>query len=605
MFRRPYAIPSKFGEVKFPDQIKDLIQSKRYANAAEVVMSRGSIPFNMAFVFLSNCPEALSYYLLLNIPELEDAEVEVEEEEEDQKEEEKKDANGEEEEELDAASLEKQKAEEEKKRKMEEKAKKKGNFSGRSCAFINLYLAVTIPLLITKQGRERKMEQDKLIEFCKICKNAIDKNHVYKICREISDDDFVKAIYLLFGDIWEYSMIMFEQKQYDKIFAELAKLPEQKRAQVYKNFPVDYQIQMIKTMTRGEMPNGNAFYPLLVETCFVLADQQQFSQLSAVLVPVLQRMYTRRQLTTPPQRQVYYHTVVRTLTPANLNVIYGHDLFTHIGYDYVLRLLERRKMYSWAGQFCARVNDRHPMAVTYAIMDSIKAVLELLQSALTPAKDLKQCWIRALERSRTDDVDEKEWRDLLEKSTGSGVVSLDDIFPLMPTDMEIDEFQPTILRSLVQYKKEAEESNTKIKKLTDRSNEQRTVIQKGPQMVIELDPLATCWICKGQIFKDRYLVFPCMHTVHVKCLLSSMHLYYEPTVQLNLISMSARAMRDEKKAAGLADLVCKSCPICGELSLTLLDKGFVQPNEVKDKTMWSLPEITRKIKVDKKRRGKK
>ena len=39
------------------------------------MISRGSIPFNMAFQFLSGCPEALAEYLYRNIPEIENMDV--------------------------------------------------------------------------------------------------------------------------------------------------------------------------------------------------------------------------------------------------------------------------------------------------------------------------------------------------------------------------------------------------------------------------------------------------------------------------------------------------------------------------------------------------
>jgi hypothetical protein len=165
----------------------------------------------------------------------------------------------------------------------------------------------------------------------------------------------------------------------------------------------------------------------------------------------------------------------------------------------------------------------------------------------------------------------------------------------MPDDMPIDAFQPTILRSLTQYKRIAETSTDKIQQLTMRSNEQRLIIQRGPSMVIELDPMATCWICKGPIYRMRFLVFPCLHTVHVKCLLSNMYLYFETTQQLQLVALSAKAAKDPNKTAGLADLLCASCPICGELSLAVLQKSFVRKHDVTEKARWALPPVERMI----------
>jgi hypothetical protein len=79
--------------------------------------------------------------------------------------------------------------------------------------------------------------------------------------------------------------------------------------------------------------------------------------------------------------------------------------------------------------------------------------------------------------------------------------------------------------------------------------------------------------------------------------------FWDCTEQLFLISMSVRAMRDEKSAKGLADWVCKSCPICGELSISGLNKDFVGAGEDRDETgkkAWRLPGVEKKVKVEEK-----
>jgi hypothetical protein len=269
-------------------------------------------------------------------------------------------------------------------------------------------------------------------------------------------------------------------------------------------------------------------------------------------------------------------------------VIYEHDLWPKIGYDYALRHLERRQFFAVAGEFCAMIKDRHPMAVTYAVMDSIQAVLRLLQTSLSGAQDLRECWIRALELSRPTG-DQHDWRGLLEKSTISRVVSLDDIFGLMPNDMPIEPFQLTIRRSLLESREKADKNAGEIRSLTERSGEQRAIIQKGPSIVLELDPLAACWLCKLPIYSDKFLAFPCEHAVHIKCLLANMHMYFSPSEQLNLISSAARCAKDETKMSGLADIITRSCPICGERSLNVLNKDFVRKYDDRSRELWALP----------------
>jgi hypothetical protein len=120
------------------------------------------------------------------------------------------------------------------------------------------------------------------------------------------------------------------------------------------------------------------------------------------------------------------------------------------------------------------------------------------------------------------------------------------------------------------------------------------LIHKGSNLVVELDPMATCWFCKNPVYRDKFIVFPCLHCVHAKCFLSGMHLYWDTRGMLQLIALASRAVRDLKKREALADIACASCPICGELSLEVLDRDFVRKKDP-DMTMWELPEVTRKL----------
>lgn len=184
--------------------------------------------------------------------------------------------------------------------------------------------------------------------------------------------------------------------------------------------------------------------------------------------------------------------------------------------------------------------------------------------------------------------DEFGWKTLLETATTSYVLTLDDIFPLMPPDMNIDSFQGTILNSIKQYQEDNIRSNERIGQFVARAAQQREVVSRGNQLVVELEPIATCHICKQSVYKDRFLVFPCMHAVHVKCFLSNMHLYFRPTMRLSLISLAARAAKDEGQRDKLAAIIRKSCPVCGELSINVLDKDFVLKEEKEEREMWSL-----------------
>lgn len=629
MFKRFDYIPDHFGDYHFPDSLIEDIRNKQYTNAAES-MIRHNIPFNYAFIFLSNSPEALSCYLFNSIPELDDADFNADDDNKEE-EEDKKEGEGDGDKAPEDGGDAQAETDESKAAPSESadgttadgdapQAKKKDDapkksISSRSALLMNLYVAVTIPVIQTKTGKERKIESDKLVDFCKKCKIALDKHHIYKILREVSDDDLAKSIYLIFGDIWEYSMIMFEKKQYQKIFVELSRLEVQERAQVIRRFPPDFYGEMVKQWMEGELPNGPSLLPWLVELTFEKSLSQYLTEPMATnLKKVLIRMYNRRGLSSPPQIQAFYHLVIKTLKTEEkadketeekkTGVIYDiyarKDNLLNIGYDYILRHLERRSSYEFAAQLCAYEDTRHKEAVNYSIKKDIDCVYNILMIDLDDAPDNRECWMRALVKSKpeTDDPEMDQWMNrLLVTATQSSKVALDEVFPLMPENMGIETFKPTILKTIKEAQANANASNDRIDLLIKRSNKQRELIRVGPKLTSNLDSIALCSICNQTIYTDRYLVFPCNHTVHVCCFLDSMHLYYDPIIRLNLISLSARAMRDEQRSSELADIICNSCPICGELSINVLSKGFTIKQEFgpgSDGDLWALPKILKK-----------
>ena len=62
MFRRRDQIPNHYGKVKAGTDINKCIDERRFATPADV-LHRDKIPFNQAFIFLSNSPESLSIYI--------------------------------------------------------------------------------------------------------------------------------------------------------------------------------------------------------------------------------------------------------------------------------------------------------------------------------------------------------------------------------------------------------------------------------------------------------------------------------------------------------------------------------------------------------------
>ena len=550
MLRRKILIPQTIGTAKCPN-IQDYLQNAQYGNAARSMLNM-DIPFNQAFLFLSNSPEALCEYLQLMIKE-----------------------------------------------KYQEDPQK------RKIA-ANLYVNFMLPMILFKSPSDKSSMTPKFLEFVKENKDFIEKKNLYNSIRDTSLRTILRESYLIYGDYKEYLTLYFESCQWDQItkdewdrlFALMDRIPKKFQANFFKNFPVSFQKFIFKNWRSfAKRPSMDVLFPLICDVTF--KDELDMDEIN-FLQPILERMYRGKDggFASFAQKNLYYMMLARTNNQAKLNDFYKSSRFLQMPHDFLLRWLKRRELEVIASPLCSKLPNRHMLAVTYSVIaankeKSIRPVLDLLTSNLGQAEDRRACWLRALEmtsnmKKKKDAEGEDGWKTLLETATTSYVLKLDDIFPLMPSEMRIDSFQGTILNSIKDYQSDNQKSNEKINQFIDRAAQQREIISKGVHLTLNLDPLATCFLCKQSIYKDRFMVFPCQHTVHIKCFLSNMNLFYSAPDELNLISLASKAAKSDVANKMLSEQISRSCPVCGELSVKVLNKDFILREEKEDRDMWSL-----------------
>ena len=599
MFRRRDQIPNHYGNVKAGTDVNKCIDERRFATPADVI-HRDKIPFNQAFIFLSNSPESLSIYIAKCVESVAKEQVEnykiIEEVKADianLTEESKKAANSK------AKMPDNGNLITDLGKRRDERTRYVNVLKSRMQFLCNMYVQITVPLLTTYTNpEEHTTETENLIAFIEAHKEDLSKSTVYSVIRAISDDFLLLSVYHIFEDISDYCHLLFERNQLQDIYNQMSFLKPEERMKLFVKFPYNFQLSLLKSWLHGDLPDMKSIFPIICEIVFypISAANTVILNLQSTLLNVLQRQLIGMHLNTSPYMQVYFQ-LITCLDDINKLTEYVHHPFfikvidKEMNHDYLIRWLteDHRKKYAYAAHICAHLKDRHEQAISYALADSIPNTMNILTSVLKDQEDLRECWIRALKFQPMTVEERNQWNQLLEASTTSGVVSLDDIFPLMPEDMGVDSFQGTILRSIKDYQDDAYVSQMKIDQFIKRANEQRTIIATGPSMMVQLEALQTCAICKQSIYRDKFLVFPCLHTIHIKCLLSNMNLYWTATERLNIISLAARAMKNEKNTTRLAEAVSECCPICGELSCEVLNKDFLLKEEIEERQMWELP----------------
>jgi len=600
MFKRFDNVPLKYGKIKAPDDLLTCFQDRRYATAADQICRAGN--FNQGFIFLSNCPEALSIYLkkcvdvvMKDFKENDQSIIDIGKQQEDINKTIEELATVPPSPKLNEQKANLAKQGEELSAKLENSKNYIKILKTRLQFYCALYLQIVIPVLTSiHDPDEHKAKTDEIVQFIKDHKEDLSKNAIYSIVRPTSDDNLLLACYHIFEDIADYCTLLIEFHRYQEIYTEMAALKPEERMKLFSAFQPNFIQTLLTQWSKAELPDLPSVYPLFCDIIF--STNPVLINLQPILIEVLARELKGMYLVSSPYMQVYFFLISQLSDVNKMKDFLEHPYFISAGgqevnHDYLIRWLvhPNRRLYVFAGHICAHLPDRHEQAISWALQDSIPPTMDILTSVLRNAPDLKDCWIRALKYVPNTEEEKVAWKQLLETSTNSGVVALDDIFPLMPDEMGVEGFQGTILRSIQGYQDEASNSQAKIDQFIKRANEQRAIIAAGPSMRVELDALQSCAICGQSIYRDKFLVFPCLHTIHLKCLLSNMNLYWNATQRLNIISLAARAMKCEKNTNRLAEAVSECCPICGELSVEVLNKDFLLKEEYEERGMWALP----------------
>lgn len=195
--------------------------------------------------------------------------------------------------------------------------------------------------------------------------------------------------------------------------------------------------------------------------------------------------------------------------------------------------------------------------------------------------------VEGFKRTVTVIIPDNSWQRLLQEALLSNVVRLDDIIPFIPRKMELEFLNHQIIESVHSYQSTNRSAEAVITELKSRFTEQQKKLETTNENEIEIDSSCYCEFCKEPIYQGRFIVFPCHHAVHIRCFLENMDLYFSPADQLNLIALQSSALRKTSDREELINQLSRSCPMCGELSINILNKGFTINDPVEEK-QWSL-----------------
>jgi len=267
----------------------------------------------------------------------------------------------------------------------------------------------------------------------------------------------------------------------------------------------------------------------------------------------------------------------------------------HVGQSCALDLLYRSRHHRSETRSVKREQKSSKREKHVRSSDSHRSKKERENGALSDAIDAAECWIYLLklvadEKTRPKDAD---WPKLLKEVCSSKLVPLDEIFKIIPYDINLNspDIQMVISEAVKAAGQQTKDSAKVRQEIEKRVNTERNIVVAPDTRSLTVDPCdALCCLCGQPAIDAPFDVFPCGHLVHMNCYLANMHDYFDCKTRLQLISLANIRNQKASNYSEIAEKLTASCPACGTVSLAILDHPFVIPKEEDDEIVkWDIP----------------
>lgn len=487
-----------------PDDITQMIEEQKYDSAAESLIMQ-QIPFNFALKMISNCPKMLISYLY----------------------------------------------------------KQSSMFIASQVSqqiIWHLYLQTA---LFNLDANESK----RVISFINEHKDGLDKDLVLKWVLQSGEMNLIHNACLAFGDYTTLVQYLMSNGSHQLLLQYALNVPEILQRAVYLRILPVQTMQLTEFLSNAEKPPIEAIFDTFVQLAIKVADYENVTLRENIGINI-QTFYELGLFTKPAHLHVYLLYLIATNKTKEIKAFFHTPQINLIDSDFIVKFLEKKKMYLLAAHLYAHVEGRHQLAVDFALRDSESVAIDLLEGhALKNSSDISDLWIHLLTLCKDKSKRRKfNWNDLIAAANKSGALTLDDIFPLIPKDMPMDSLNSIIAEAVQRSSDEIKSCEELRTKIEARANTQREILNAPNLKPLEINPLDSyCFLC-GQIVCDsQFEAYPCGHVVHTSCYLNSV---------------------DTQSIASLSE----SCPACGTASLVILDKPFYDEADAAEAQKWFVPE---------------
>jgi hypothetical protein len=110
--------------------------------------------------------------------------------------------------------------------------------------------------------------------------------------------------------------------------------------------------------------------------------------------------------------------------------------------------------------------------------------------------------------------------------TETDAIKIEDILPFFPDFVVIDEFKEVICQALQSYSQHISLLKNEMDEAGESANSLKRDISELHKRFITVDTSAKCSRCSQSLLARQFYVFPCQHSFHADCLITTVSLIF-------------------------------------------------------------------------------
>ncbi|KAG8623642.1 hypothetical protein KVT40_008618 [Elsinoe batatas] len=251
----------------------------------------------------------------------------------------------------------------------------------------------------------------------------------------------------------------------------------------------------------------------------------------------------------------------------------------HYDADFALRLCINHKrvrsavhIYCTMSQFAAAID----LALKYDEVDIAADVADRPENDQVLRKKL---WLKVAKKVMSQSKGISSAMEFLRRCD---FLRIEDLIPLFPDFIVIDDFKEEICEALEEYSRQIDNLRLEMDKSADTAQNIKDDIKALDQRYAIVEPGERCWICRLPLLMRQFFVFPCQHSFHADCLGKAV-MGMGPAgkgkrikeLQSEIGRGVVSGKKKERFIRELDSLVAGACVLCGEMAVKQIDLPFV------------------------------